>query len=83
MEPPQMVADFVLRVDETPEPSAFIRHYNFVDMERYGAVWNPMYINIVRDPIDKVRRNAKEEKKTKIGGLAMGQVRRLVPPGTC
>ena len=55
MEPPNMIGEFVGKIDETPDHAAYIRHYNFVDMEKYGAVWNPTYINVVRDPIDKVK----------------------------
>ena len=35
--------------------AAYIRHYNFADFERMGAQWEPIYINIVRDPVEKVR----------------------------
>ena len=54
MEPPQLVGEFVGQIDSAEQPSAWVRHYNFVDMTRYGALWNPLYFNVVRDPIDKV-----------------------------
>ena len=54
MEPPELVANFVGSVDRASSPAAVIRHYNFVDFERYGGIWTPDYINIVRDPIDKI-----------------------------
>ena len=54
MEPPRMVADFVRNVYIDYEPSVTVRHYNFVNFKLYGAIWNPIYINIVRDPMERV-----------------------------
>ena len=55
MEPPEKVAEFVGQVDARTAPTAWVKHYNFVDFERYGAGWTPTYINIVRDPVERVR----------------------------
>eukprot|EP00095_Tigriopus_kingsejongensis_P009155 maker-scaffold798_size95657-snap-gene-0.19 protein:Tk09155 transcript:maker-scaffold798_size95657-snap-gene-0.19-mRNA-1 annotation:"GK19630" len=54
LEPPQMVSSFVEQIDGTSEAKAWVRHYNFFDMTEYGARWNPIYINMVRDPVDRV-----------------------------
>ena len=54
MEPAKMVNNFVQKVDSSAEPTAFVRHYNFVNFLDYGSIWNPVYINIVRDPLERV-----------------------------
>ncbi len=54
MEPPALVADFVAAVDGGASDAAWVRHYNFVNFERFGSLWTPNYINIVRHPVDRV-----------------------------
>ena len=54
MEPPERVAEFVGLVDGRSEPTAWVKHYNFVDFSKYGSDWTPTYINIVRDPVERV-----------------------------
>ena len=31
-----------------------VRHYSFVDLERFGYDWSPDWFSLVRDPIEKV-----------------------------
>ena len=50
-----MIADFVRQVDAKQRPGAWVRHYSFVDFEKYGSFWTPTYINMVRDPVERVR----------------------------
>ena len=33
-----------------------VRHYSFVDLERLGYEWTPDWFSLVREPIDKVRK---------------------------
>ncbi len=54
MEPPEIVAQFVQKVESEMMPTAWVKHYNFVNFEEFGGQWMPQYINIVRDPIERV-----------------------------
>lgn len=54
LEDPQAVSNFVEDIDRKSEAGAWIRHYNFFNMMDYGALWNPIYINMVRDPVERV-----------------------------
>ena len=35
-------------------PTIWIRHYPFLDFSHFHYKWRPTYINIVREPIEKV-----------------------------
>ena len=35
-------------------PAALVRHYSFINFEEFGYKWRPDWINMVRDPIEKV-----------------------------
>ena len=37
------------------QPAVWIRHYAFLDFDSLGFRWKPDWINIVRDPIERVR----------------------------
>eukprot|EP00096_Caligus_rogercresseyi_P005346 TRINITY_DN2062_c0_g1_i1.p1 TRINITY_DN2062_c0_g1~~TRINITY_DN2062_c0_g1_i1.p1 ORF type:complete len:559 (-),score=52.45 TRINITY_DN2062_c0_g1_i1:143-1819(-) len=54
MEPFNFVKAFTQMVSEAYAPTVFVRHYNFVDFGLYGNDWSPIYINIVRNPIERV-----------------------------
>ncbi|TRY77290.1 hypothetical protein TCAL_00102 [Tigriopus californicus] len=54
LEDPRSVSGFVEEIDRKSEAGAWIRHYNFFNMMDYGALWNPIYINMVRDPVERV-----------------------------
>ena len=58
LEPPDMVAQTVEKVLSTTQPSVWIRHYNFVDFERFGSDWSPDWFTLVRHPVDRVRKNS-------------------------
>ncbi len=51
------VAEFVHQVDSEAArgATAWVRHYNFPDFERFDAEWTPVHVNIVRDPVERVR----------------------------
>ena len=34
-----------------------MRHYSFIEFENHGVNWNPSWFSMVRDPIERVRRN--------------------------
>ena len=38
-------------------PAVWIHHYAFINFQHFGYKWNPDYMNIVRDPIEKVIMN--------------------------
>ena len=54
MEPGVRVAEVVRKVSSVTEPRVWIRHYNFVDFQKYGSDWSPDWFNMVRDPVDRV-----------------------------
>ena len=54
MEPPKLISEFIGTVDRATRALAVIRHYNFVDFEEYGGIFTPTYINVVRNPVDKI-----------------------------
>ena len=41
-------------------PAALIRHYSFINFEEFGYKWKPDWINMVRDPIEKVSKKIHE-----------------------
>ncbi len=51
------MAEFVHQVDSEAArgATAWVRHYNFPDFERFDAEWTPVHVNIVRDPVERVR----------------------------
>ena len=49
-------------------PAALIRHYSFINFEEFGYKWKPDWINMVRDPIEKVSKNF-ILKKSKFGSI--------------
>lgn len=57
LEPIEVVAQTVDKVLGMTQPSVWIRHYNFVDFQRFGSPggWRPDWFNVVRDPIERVR----------------------------
>ena len=48
------VAKFVAQVDQETIPSAYVKHFNFVNFLQYGALNSPLYINMVRHPVERV-----------------------------
>ena len=32
-----------------------VRHYSFIDLERFGYEWTPDWFSLIRDPIKKVQ----------------------------
>ncbi|XP_040580410.1 uncharacterized protein [Lepeophtheirus salmonis] len=54
MESYDAVKNFLSIIDRETKPTVFVRHYNFVDFTKYGYSWTPIYINMVRDPIERV-----------------------------
>jgi len=58
-EAPKILADFVAVVDRKSLTGsfAFVKHVNFVDFDKYGAQWSPLYLNMVRHPVERVRRS--------------------------
>ena len=35
-------------------PTVWVQHYPFLNISQFAYKWRPNYINIVRDPIEKV-----------------------------
>ena len=35
-------------------PAIFVRHYSFIDFEKFGFEWRPDWFNVIRNPVEKV-----------------------------
>lgn len=45
-------AEFVANFTALPDNTIFIKHFHYIDFEKYGAE-QPAYINVIRDPIER------------------------------
>ena len=51
--PPQGIAELLSALNATHAPWVFDRHLHFVDFTAHGMPFAPLYINIVRKPLDR------------------------------
>ena len=45
-------------VPTLPEPTVWVRHFNFLDFESFGLA-APTWINLVRDPVSLIHKTVK------------------------
>ena len=38
------------------EPTVWIKHYGVIDFQKHGALWSPYFFNVIRNPINKVKK---------------------------
>ena len=76
----------VNHLQEAPKPTLYIRHQYFIDFE-FHQKKRPLYINVIRDPIEKFRsfyyfiRNGNKEGDG--GDVPMSEMKRLMTIDDC
>ena len=76
----------VNHLETAPHPSLYIRHQYFIDFEQHQKL-RPLYINVIRDPIEKFRsfyyfiRNGNKEGDG--GDVPMSESKRLMSIDEC